>query len=199
MQTFPLISNRRAQDILVLLPPCALFCGLVIFGALLGRSLFSSVYEAEFAALLSNLPNMQQPGQGMGRVLLYAVTPPLAYCGLMYISGYYRSLLPLWMLTATAQGTAWGMQLGAANVLMKASQGVTAWLTLLLPMLALLPLHGYVAIAAYFRGKATDGPLTKSQRLSPLVRAVAALVVLTALTTLQATLTLLYGLNVLFQ
>ena len=195
MQRFPLLNAKRIQVFFHLLPTCGLFCGLAVFGALLGRALFSSVYANGFAALLSALPSMRFPGEGGARALAYSLPPPMAYCGLMYVSGFSRGLLPLWMLTVTAQGTGWGMQLGAAKCLMDAGHGPTAWLALLLPMLALAPLYGYVALTSYSRAKAQNAPLSKSERLSPLARAVAACVALTALTTLQTTLTCLYGLE----
>ncbi len=176
---------------------CVCFCCLAVFGALIGRAVFASVYDAQAQALISGLTHMARPHYRPVLMLVYALLPPLVYGAVIYISGLRRALLPLWAVAVLLQGMAWGMQLGAAGTLFALGYVGTAWLTVLLPMLVLLPLYVYIALLALERGK-RDAPVRQAGRLELLMTAVIPYAALAALSTLSTTLSCLHCLSKLF-
>ena len=197
MRTFPLLNIKKNNPFSRNPLGCACFCCLAIFGALIGRAAFASVYDERVQAMISGLTHMAKPQYRPAQMLVYALLPPLAYGAVIYISGLRRMLLPLWAAAVLVQGMTWGMQLGAAGTLFALAYIAAAWLTVLLPMLMLLPLYAYIALLALERVR-RNAPVRQAGRLELLMSAVIPSAALAALSTLSATLSCLYCLSRLF-
>lgn len=176
---------------------CACFCCAAVFGALVGRAVFASVYDAEARALLAGLNGMGKPDYRSAPLIICALLPALLYCAAIYVSGLRRALLPLWAAAVLCQGVGFGMQLGMAKALLVCGYAGAAWLTVLLPMLVLLPLYAYIALLALAR-VGSDAPAKPVDGMESLTAAVVASALLAALVTLFTTLGCLYCLGRLF-
>lgn len=193
-------AGLRAKDKLLThnLGGCVCFGCLVLLGALLGRAVFLSVYEQAARALVAALPGMLRPRYRSAEVLLSALLPPMAYCAVLYVSGLRRALLPLWGAAVLVLGIGFGMQLGMASALIHCGRTADAWLTLLTPMLILLPLSARVALLPLERSRRAGERGREGADAAALLAAALPSVALCALSTLHATFSCIYLLGALF-
>lgn len=196
MRAFSLLSCQKRNPFSNHPVGCGCFCCLLIFGALVGRALFVGFYEEAAHTLLANLSERARP-HDRPLLLLYALLPPAAYCAAVYLSGFSRALLPLWGAAVLLLGGALGMRLGAASALIAKDRTWLAWLTLLAPMLALLPLHADIALLALQHQKREEH-VGRDRRLEQWMRAVPPAAALIGLNTLIVTFSYLYSLKNLF-
>lgn len=196
MQPFPLLKQEKSNVFLSNPLACGLFFCLSVFGTVMGRALFTLVYEQAFAGLLATLAQMARPKAG--RLLLYALPTSLAYCATIYVCGFSPILVPIWALVILLDGMAWGLRLGAGSVLMASGYVAAAWFVILIPMLLLLPMGAYLAVSSFARAIQTKTAPSTADRLSMLAQAAVASAVYIACATLLTTLGCLYCFRVLF-